>query len=64
MSNTTPQTTAGTRVLLAEANPPVALGALDGRYRTAVAPLVDHLSEAALNRERLQALNQRTTIAP
>ena len=53
MSNTTPQTTAGTRVLLAEANPPVALGALDGRYRTAVAPLVDHLSEAALNRERL-----------
>src|SRR5690554_7937768 len=53
MSNTTPQTTAGTRVLLSEANPPVALGALDGRYRAAVAPLVDHLSEAALNRERL-----------
>ncbi|MGN6413879.1 adenylosuccinate lyase [Flexivirga sp.] len=38
---------------LADANPPIALGALDGRYRTAVAPLVDHLSEAALNRERV-----------
>ena len=35
---------------LADANPPIALGALDGRYRGAVAPLVDHLSEAALNR--------------
>ena len=32
----------------------VALGALDGRYRSAVAPLVDHLSEPALNRERLR----------
>jgi adenylosuccinate lyase len=31
-----------------------ALGPLDGRYRTAVAPLVEHLSEAALNRERLR----------
>jgi len=30
-----------------------ALGPLDGRYRAAVAPLVDHLSEAALNRERV-----------
>ncbi len=30
-----------------------ALGALDGRYRGAVAPLVDHLSEAALNRMRV-----------
>ena len=39
---------------LADAQPPIALGALDGRYRTAVAPLVDHLSEAALNRERLR----------
>ncbi|WP_446666863.1 adenylosuccinate lyase [Flexivirga sp. B27] len=38
---------------LADANPPIALGALDGRYRAAVAPLVDHLSEAALNRERV-----------
>ena len=31
-----------------------ALGPLDGRYRGAVAPLVEHLSEAALNRERLR----------
>ena len=53
MPQTTPQTTAAHRVPLAEASPPVALGPLDGRYRAAVAPLVDHLSEAALNRERL-----------
>src|SRR6478609_1477022 len=39
---------------LADATPPIALGALDGRYRAAVAPLVDHLSEAALNRERVR----------
>ena len=39
---------------LADATPPIALGALDGRYRGAVAPLVDHLSEAALNRERVR----------
>ncbi len=32
----------------------IALGPLDGRYRRAVAPLVEHLSEAALNRERLR----------
>jgi len=38
----------------ADAFPPIALGALDGRYRAAAAPLVDHLSEAALNRERLR----------
>src|SRR5690349_22974890 len=38
---------------LANASPPIALGALDGRYRATVAPLVDHLSEAALNRERV-----------
>ena len=38
---------------LADANPPIALGPLDGRYRAAVSPLVDHLSEAALNRERV-----------
>ncbi len=37
----------------ADADPPIALGALDGRYRSAVAPLVDHLSEAALNRMRV-----------
>ena len=41
-------------VSLADASPPIALGALDGRYRTTVAPLVDHLSEAALNRERVR----------
>ena len=38
---------------LADATPPIALGALDGRYRGAVAPLVDHLSEPALNRARI-----------
>jgi adenylosuccinate lyase len=37
----------------ADADPPVPLGALDGRYRPVVAPLVDHLSEAALNRMRV-----------
>lgn len=39
---------------LSQITPPVPLGALDGRYRPAVAPLVDHLSEAALNRERVR----------
>ncbi|HWV76825.1 MAG TPA: adenylosuccinate lyase, partial [Isoptericola sp.] len=38
---------------LADVTPPIALGPLDGRYRAAVAPLVDHLSEAALNRARI-----------
>lgn len=38
---------------LADVTPPIALSALDGRYRKAVAPLVDHLSEAALNRMRV-----------
>src|SRR6478752_5117840 len=42
-----------TMASLADATPPIALGALDGRYRRTVAPLVDHLSEAALNRERV-----------
>ncbi|MDO5492978.1 MAG: hypothetical protein Q4F53_05135, partial [Nesterenkonia sp.] len=41
------------RVSLAEAEPLIALGALDGRYRRDAAPLVDHLSEAALNRNRV-----------
>ena len=41
------------RVNLAEVNPPLALGVLDGRYRAAASPLVDHLSEAALNRARV-----------
>jgi adenylosuccinate lyase len=31
----------------------VALGPLDGRYRAQTAPLVDYLSEAALNRDRI-----------
>jgi len=30
------------------------LGPLDGRYRSTVAPLADHLSEAALNRQRIR----------
>ncbi len=38
---------------LSRIDPPIALGPLDGRYRAAIAPLVDHLSEAALNRARL-----------
>ncbi|WP_084075431.1 adenylosuccinate lyase [Demequina sp. NBRC 110052] len=38
---------------LADIAPPIALGPLDGRYRGAVAGLVDHLSEPALNRMRL-----------
>ncbi|MFJ6133067.1 adenylosuccinate lyase [Janibacter terrae] len=38
---------------LADATPQIALGALDGRYRPAVSPLVDHLSEPALNRMRV-----------
>src|SRR5699024_11969710 len=41
------------RVKLADVSPAISLGPLDGRYRRAVAPLVDHLSEAALNRERI-----------
>jgi len=41
------------RTRLADATPPIALGPLDGRYRGTVAGLVDHLSEAALNRSRL-----------
>jgi len=38
---------------IGDAVPPFALGALDGRYRTVVAPLVEHLSEPALNRARV-----------
>ena len=37
----------------ADITPPIALTPLDGRYRAQAAPLVDHLSEAALNRSRL-----------
>ncbi|MDZ3744902.1 adenylosuccinate lyase [Pseudoglutamicibacter albus] len=39
------------RVSLSEST--LALGSLDGRYRSAVAGLIDHLSEAALNRNRV-----------
>ena len=39
------------RVSLSESA--LALGSLDGRYRSAVAGLIDHLSEAALNRNRI-----------
>ena len=38
---------------LADLSPALALGPLDGRYRGVVAPLIDYLSEAALNRARL-----------
>ncbi len=38
---------------LADVSPAIALGPLDGRYRPVVAPLVDFLSEAALNRARV-----------
>ena len=37
---------------LAAVEPAIALGPLDGRYRGVAAPLVDYLSEAALNRAR------------
>lgn len=37
----------------AEITPAIALGPLDGRYRSAVAPLVNYLSEPALNRARI-----------
>lgn len=42
-----------TRVTLADLDPAIALGPLDGRYRGDAAPLVDYLSEAALNRNRV-----------
>lgn len=38
---------------LSTLSPSLALGPLDGRYRAVAAPLVNHLSEAALNRARL-----------
>ncbi|MCY0905054.1 adenylosuccinate lyase [Arthrobacter sp. H14-L1] len=41
------------RLSLAAADERIALGPLDGRYQGAVAPLVDYLSEAALNRDRV-----------
>ena len=44
---------ADTSAALGLAGAGIPLGPLDGRYRACVAPLVDHLSEAALNRERV-----------
>lgn len=38
---------------LANETPAIALGPLDGRYRAQAAPLIDYLSEAALNRARI-----------
>ncbi|MCW1250028.1 adenylosuccinate lyase [Acaricomes phytoseiuli] len=38
---------------LADSYPAISLGPLDGRYRKATAPLVNFLSEAALNRDRI-----------
>ncbi|XBH21364.1 adenylosuccinate lyase [Jonesiaceae bacterium BS-20] len=46
-------TSPSSRVSFADISPVIALGPLDGRYRGAVASLVDYLSEAALNRERM-----------
>ena len=51
VTSATPGTTS-TSTPLADAG--TALGPLDGRYRAATAPLVEHLSEAALNRERVR----------
>ena len=53
MASTAPATSLAASTSLADAEPPIALGALDGRYRGVVAPLVDHLSEPALNRARV-----------
>lgn len=39
---------------LSSLSPAIALTPLDGRYRSVVAPLVDSLSEAALNRARIR----------
>lgn len=52
MSNTA-QTLPSGRVALGQQEPAIALGPLDGRYRPQTAGLVDFLSEAALNRERV-----------
>lgn len=52
MSNTA-QTLPSGRVALGQQEPAIALGPLDGRYRPQTAVLVDFLSEAALNRERV-----------
>ncbi|GAA1739853.1 adenylosuccinate lyase [Microbacterium foliorum] len=51
MSHSDNNTLPSGRISLASAD--IALGALDGRYKSATAPLVDYLSEAALNRDRV-----------
>lgn len=53
--SSTPPAAAGLHAAqsLVDVAPPIALGALDGRYRGVVAGLVDHLSEPALNRARV-----------
>ncbi|WP_026535554.1 adenylosuccinate lyase [Arthrobacter sp. H14] len=48
-----PETPVRNRVDLSTITPSIALGPLDGRYKGAVETLVNHLSEAALNRDRL-----------
>ncbi|WP_336705554.1 adenylosuccinate lyase [Micrococcus terreus] len=50
-ASTSPAGSTAGRQSLAEAGIPI--GPLDGRYRSAVAPLADYLSEAALNRNRI-----------
>src|SRR5699024_5837325 len=43
-----------TRVDFASISPALPLGPLDGRYRAAAAPLVNHLAEATLTRAGLE----------
>src|SRR5690625_4110206 len=43
-----------TRVVLASISHAINQGPIDGRYRAAASLLVNHLSEAALNRARLE----------
>lgn len=52
-SATSPARIPSGRLSLAASDTKIALGPLDGRYSAAVAPLVDYLSEAALNRDRV-----------
>lgn len=39
---------------LTDISPAIALSPLDGRYQTQTSPLVEYLSEPALNRERIR----------
>jgi len=48
------QTFAETEMVdMAQIEPSIALGALDGRYRGVIAPLTNYFSEAGLNRARV-----------